>query len=132
MQTLAASAVVAGYVNDPMTAVLLLTVSVACESAATSVLWATCTDVAPPVAAGSLAGIMNSAGALAGILAPVATGFLVKLTGSFESALLIGGCMVALAALSMAFIVGELKPLALRDGRRSEAEARPLAAVPSG
>jgi MFS family permease len=117
MQALAVSAVVAGYVNDPITAVLLLTVSVACESAATSVLWTTCTDVAPPAAAGSLAGIMNSAGALAGILAPVVTGFLVKITGSFQPALLIGGCMVALAALSMAFVVGELKPLPLRAKR---------------
>jgi len=111
MQLLAASAVVAGYVDEAMTAVWLLTFSVACESAATSVLWATCTDVAPPFAAASLAGIMNTAGALAGILAPVVTGFLVKVTGGFQQALLMGGCMVVLAALSMGFIVGQLKPL---------------------
>jgi MFS family permease len=114
MQLLAASAMVAGYVEDAMTAVWLLTLSVACESAGTSVLWTTCTDVAPPFAAGSLAGIMNSAGALAGILAPVVTGFTVRLTGSFQPALLMGGGMVILAALSMAFVVGELKPLAVR------------------
>ncbi len=113
MQVLAASAVVAGYVDDAMTAVWLLTLSVACESAATSVLWATCTDVAPPFAAGSLAGIMNTAGAFAGILAPIVTGFVVQQTGSFQLALLMGGCMVVLAALSMAFVVGRLKPLAV-------------------
>jgi MFS family permease len=117
MQLLAASAVAAGYVEEATTAVALLTFSVACESAGTSVLWATCTDVAPPFAAASLAGIMNTAGALAGILAPVTTGFLVKVTGGFQEALLTGGCMVALAALSMGFIVSELKPLALSAKR---------------
>lgn len=111
MQLLAASVVAAGYVIDPMAAVWLLTLSVACESASTSLLWAACTDVAPPVAAGSLAGIMNSAGALAGILAPTVTGFLVQLTGSFQQALLIGSGMVALAAFSMWFVVGELKTM---------------------
>jgi MFS family permease len=114
LQLLAASVVVAGYVEDAMTAVWLLTLSVACESASTSILWATCTDVAPRSAAGSLAGIMNTAGALAGILAPTATGFLVKMTGSFQHALLIGSCMVALAALSMWVVVGELKPIPVR------------------
>lgn len=112
MQLLAASVVLAGYAQDAMTAVWLLTLSVACESASTSVLWATCTDVAPPKAAGSLAGIMNTSGALAGILAPIITGFLVKTTGSFQQALLIGSCMVVLAAASMGFVVGELKPAA--------------------
>lgn len=47
MQLLAASVVVAGYVHDAMTAVWLLTLSVACESAATSILWTACTDAAP-------------------------------------------------------------------------------------
>jgi ACS family glucarate transporter-like MFS transporter len=113
MQLMAASVVVAGYVDDAIMAVWILTLSVACESAATSLLWTTCTDVAPPSAAGSLAGIMNSAGALAGILAPVVTGFLVKITGSFQDALLIGSCMVLLAAASMWLVVGELKNLAM-------------------
>ena len=78
MQLLAATVIVAGYVDNAMTAVWLLTFSVACESAATSILWTICTDVAPRPAAGSLAGVMNTAGALAGILAPVSTGFLAK------------------------------------------------------
>jgi nitrate/nitrite transporter NarK len=100
-----------------MTAVWLLTLSVACESASTSVLWATCTDVAPPSAAGSLAGLMNTAGGLAGVLAPLVTGFLLKLTGSFQQALLIASCMVVLAACSMWFIVGDLKPIPIRQKR---------------
>jgi len=118
MQLMAVSVVAAGYADDAMTAVWLLTLSVACESASTAVLWATCADVAPRVAAGSLAGIMNTAGALAGILAPTVTGFFVAMTGSFQQALLIGSCMVALAALSMWFVVGEVKPIQLSAAYR--------------
>ena len=115
MQFMAASVVLAGYVEDAMLAVWLLTLSVACESASTAVLWATCADVAPPNAAGSLAGIMNTAGALAGVLAPTVTGFFVMMTGSFQQALLIGSCMVAFAALSMWFVVGEIKTIPVSD-----------------
>jgi ACS family glucarate transporter-like MFS transporter len=128
LQLMAASVVAAGYAADPMTAVWLLTLSVACESASTSILWATCTDVAPPFAAGSLAGIMNTAGALAGILAPTVTGFLLKATGSFQQALLIGSCMVVLAACAMGFVVGELKPLVVRR-RRSGGNSQAAPAV---
>jgi ACS family glucarate transporter-like MFS transporter len=124
LQLMAASVVVAGYVADPMMAVWLLTLSVACESGSASLLWATCTDVAPPSVAGSLAGIMNTAGALAGVLAPTVTGFFVQLTGSFQEALLIGSCMVVLAACAMGFIVGDLKPLAIRQ-RRADFDASP-------
>lgn len=124
MQLAAASVVVAGYVRDPMVAVWLLTLAVACESASTSILWTTCTDVAPPLAEGSLAGIMNTAGALAGILAPTVTGFFVKVTGSFQQALLIGSCMVVMAAFSMWFVVGELKPIQISPPPREQAPQR--------
>jgi MFS transporter, ACS family, D-galactonate transporter len=117
LQLLAASVVGAGYVADPIAAVWLLTLSVACESGSTALLWATCTDVAPPFAAGSLAGIMNTAGALAGIVAPTVTGFLVQFTGGFQQALLIGSCMVVLAGCAMGLVVGDLKPLAARPVR---------------
>jgi ACS family glucarate transporter-like MFS transporter len=117
MHLLAASVVVAGYVENAMTAVWLLTLSVACESAATAILWTTCSDVAPPAAAGSLAGVMNSAGALAGILAPSVTGWLVKATGSFRLPLLVGSCMVVLAAAAMLFVVGGLNRLEIPEDR---------------
>lgn len=114
MQLLAALVVAAAYAKDPLMAVWLLTISVACESAATSILWTTCADVAPASGAASLAGTMNAAGALAGILAPALTGWLAKLTGSFHLPLLLGGGMVLLAAGAMLFVVGPLTPLAER------------------
>lgn len=127
MHLLAASVVAAGYVDDAMTAVWLLTLSVACESAATSILWTTCTDVAPAAAAGSLAGVMNTAGALAGILAPAVTGFLAESTGNFRLPLLVGACMVILAAAAMWFVVGELTPILLSEtGVPDETKPEPI------
>jgi ACS family glucarate transporter-like MFS transporter len=131
MQLLAASVVLAGYAQDAMTAVWLLTLSAACESGSTSILWAACTDVAPPAAAGSLAGVMNTAGALAGVLAPVVTGFIVQLTGSFQEALLIGSCMVVLAACSAGLIVGELKPIPIPQELTTNDPRTPTPAVAS-
>jgi ACS family glucarate transporter-like MFS transporter len=123
MHFFAASVVVAGYVRDATAAVWLLTLSVACESAATSILWTACTDVSPRAAAGSLAGIMNTAGALAGIVAPMATGFLAKSSGGFQLPLLVGSCMVLLAAASMLFVVGQLRPIRVwTDASRTESD----------
>jgi ACS family glucarate transporter-like MFS transporter len=113
MQLMAASIIGAGYATNATVAEGLLILSVACESAAMSILWTACTDVAPPQASGSLAGVMNSAGALAGILAPIATGFLVKASGGFQLPLLLGGGMVVLAAASILFVVRDLNPLEL-------------------
>lgn len=122
MHVLSASVVLAGYVDSAMTAVWLLTLSVACESGAAAILWTTCADVAPKRAAGSLAGIMNTAGALAGILAPSITGVIAKVTGSFQLALVLGGCMVLVAAAVMWFVVGELAPI-LIDEEMAEASS---------
>jgi ACS family glucarate transporter-like MFS transporter len=83
--------------------------------------------VAPRSAAGSLAGLMNTAGAFAGILAPVVTGLLVKITGSFQVPLLVGSCMVILAAAAMWFVVGELTPIPIAKNRASdEAKLEPV------
>jgi len=113
MQLLASVIIAVGFVDDPMTAVWLLVMAVACESASTAMLWTTLTEVAPHKLAGTLAGIMNTAGAFAGAVAPIVTGFVIKITGSFQIALLLGGVMVIFAALSMLFIVGKLEPLKL-------------------
>ena len=115
MQFMAASVIAVGYIDDVMTAVWLLILAVACESASTSILWTTCSEVAPRKAAGSVAGLMNTAGAIAGTLAPLITGFVLQVTGSFQFALLFAGVMVCLAALSIWFVVGELRPLTI-DG----------------
>ena len=105
-----------GFVDDPMIAIALLTISMAGEASAGSLIWVLLEEVAPPEFSGTVGGIMNSIGAIAGILSPAITGILVSMTGNFQLSLLIGGGMVLFAALTVLFIIPDLKPISLEDG----------------
>jgi MFS family permease len=115
MQVLAAVVVLAGYVDSAVVAVWLLAMSLTCESASSVILWAVCAEVAPTKASASVGGLMNTAGAFAGIVAPILTGLLLKYTGNFQLALLVGGCMFVGAALSMGLVVGKVEAISLDD-----------------
>jgi MFS family permease len=110
---LGASAIGVGFIDDPMMAVLWLTLSMAGEASAGTLIWVLIAEVAPPQFETSLGGIVSSAGALAGILSPVITGVLVTATGNFQLALIIAGGMLLLAAATIFWVVPDLKPLAL-------------------
>jgi ACS family glucarate transporter-like MFS transporter len=99
----------------PESAVALLTLSVAGETGIGGMMWTIGAEVSPPKMAGSFTGSMNTIGAMSGIVAPVLTGIIVKLSGSFRLALAIGGCFVLLAALSIFWIVPEIKPIELQE-----------------
>lgn len=110
-QLCAASVILVGYIQDPMTAVYLLIFSVGVQAGAGGHFFTMLTEAAPPKMAGSLSGIANTAGAFAGILSPIVTGYIVKTTGSFQMALAAGGVMVILAAITILFIIPELRPI---------------------
>jgi len=113
LQLAAASVMGVGFIDDPIVAIGLLTFSIAAESGAGSLIWAIMTELAPPKLAGSVGGIMNTAGAIAGIFSPAITGFIVKFTGSFQLALLSGGVMLLIAAFSVLVIIPQLTPIAI-------------------
>ncbi len=115
LQICAAAVMGVGFIDSPILAIYLLTFAVAAESGAGGLIWAFVTEVAPENMAGSVGGVMNAGGALAGILAPIVTGFIVKSTGSFRVALAIGGVSLLLAACSVLFVVPELKPMEVTD-----------------
>jgi len=129
LQFLAASIVCAGYVDSAILAVWILAACLAFESGASVVLWAVCAEVAPNKASASVGGIMNTAGALGGILAPIITGLLLTWTGSFQYALLVAGCMFVFASLSMWFVVGKVETISLDDddAPKTSASAPPAA-----
>ena len=74
-------------------------------------MWTIIAEVAPPRLVGSIGGLINSIGSVAGILSPIVTGIIVKVTGSFTLALLMGGSSILLAAVVMLFVVPELRIL---------------------
>jgi len=74
-------------------------------------LWAVTQTLAGPLAAGKWTGIQNCAGNLAGIAAPVVTGFIVEHTGSFYLAFVWVCVNLTVSALSFLLIVGRVEPV---------------------
>jgi len=112
-QFIAASIIFAVYADSPEVAMAFLVVALVCESGASTVLWSVCAEIAPRNTSASVAGIMNTAGALAGIVSPIVTGVLLKLTGNFQQAFLVASLMIVFAALSMWFVVGKVEQIEL-------------------
>jgi cyanate permease len=74
-------------------------------------LWAVTQTLAGPAAAGKWTGLQNCSGNLAGIAAPVVTGFIVEKTGSFYFAFVWVCGSLVLSALSYLLIVGRVEPV---------------------
>jgi MFS family permease len=70
--------------------------------------------LAGPHASGRWTGLQNFIGNLAGISAPVITGFLVQHTGSFVYAFLLAGLMSLLGAASWLFLLGPVQQISFR------------------
>jgi sugar phosphate permease len=85
-------------VKDPLTAVALLSASFFFLELTNAVLWSLPMDIAGAYA-GTAGGMMNTGFGLAGMISPVAFGFLIQTTGSYQvpfavSAMLLGVCIV--------------------------------------
>lgn len=72
--------------------------------------WAITQTLAGPLAAGKWTGLQNCAGNLAGVVAPIVTGFIVQRTGSFYFAFLWVCVNLLISSLSYLFIVGKVAP----------------------
>jgi len=109
---LAASTVLvlaAAFVERSWLAVTLLTLSVGSLRLATGSANSLPIDLAPPAAVGSLTSIQNFFGNVGGLLAPIVTGFIVSVTGSFVISLVVAGGMALFGAVSYVFIMGNLE-----------------------
>jgi ACS family glucarate transporter-like MFS transporter len=115
LQILSSTIIIVGFVDDVMVAMFFLILSIAAESTAAGHIWVIMAEVIPPKLFGSVSGLVNSAGAIAGIVSPILTGLIVKATGSFQLALAIGGCSILSAAVFILFVVPRLQPLHLGD-----------------
>ena len=78
---------------------------------ATGNMFAILQSCAPPNEVGIWTGIENFAGNIGGVLAPIATGFLIARTGSYLSAFTLAAGVLVAGILAYGFIVGELKPV---------------------
>jgi MFS family permease len=79
-------------------------------------VYAVCQILAGPRASGRWVGIQNSLGNLAGIVAPLVTGFVVQSTGHFTNAFLAAAAMSMLGLIGWLWMLPKLEPLAWRRG----------------
>jgi MFS family permease len=100
--------VVAAYVAQSWLAVTLLTLCVFSLRLTTGSVNSLPIDLAPPAAVASLTSIQNVFGSVGGLLAPIVTGQIVTVTGSFVISLLVAGGMALFGAISYLFIMGNL------------------------
>jgi MFS family permease len=79
---------------------------------------------ARPEQVGLWTGIYNFVGNIAGVLAPIVTGLLIRWTGSYTPAFVLAAVMIAAGQLSYWFLVGPVRPqaaaLSTDDGSRPE------------
>ena len=108
-QVFAASIVILNWISAPSVVVGLLVFVVSLECAFSAMLWTVPPELARGGEAATLAGIMNTAGSLAGILSPMITGFLVVATGSFTVAFIVAGTANILSAVFTVFLLGRIE-----------------------
>jgi ACS family D-galactonate transporter-like MFS transporter len=99
--------------NEKISMGLLITACI-CFGFYSSHPWLISQRLAGPQAAGRWSGFQNAIGNLAGIVAPVITGWIVKETGKFLFAFVVVAAMLAIGAASYVFIVGPIEPIIWR------------------
>ncbi|MDR3410447.1 MAG: MFS transporter [Formivibrio sp.] len=76
--------------------------------------WAVNSDTAPKQIAGLSGGLLNICGNLSSITAPIAIGYIIQATGSFNGALVYVGIHAFIAIACYLFMVGEIKRVELK------------------
>ena len=84
----------AGIVEDKMTAVYLLTISLCGLNVCAPNTWSLTNAAAEKKIVGTVAGIQNFGGNVGGIIAPALTGYIAHVTGSFALALGVAGAIL--------------------------------------
>lgn len=91
------------YTDTPLTAVALLAASFFFLELTNAVLWSLPLDIAGKFA-GTAGGMMNTGFGVAGMVSPVAFGYLVQTTGSYEVPFLISAVLLGVAAICSLWI----------------------------
>lgn len=107
---LSSTIVAANYIHSTTTVILVMSLAFFAKGVG-NLGWCIVGDVSPKHAMGISGGIFNLCGNLASIVTPLAIGWMIKSTGSFEVALTYVAALSLLGAFSYLFIVGKLKRL---------------------
>jgi ACS family glucarate transporter-like MFS transporter len=111
---LSSTIVVANYVHSTFIVILVMSIAFFAKGVG-NLGWCIVGDVSPKHAMGISGGIFNLCGNLASIVTPLAIGWMIKSTGSFEVALTYISALSLLGACCYLLIVGKLQRLDIDD-----------------
>jgi len=101
----------AAHAHTPIAALLWISMSIGGLSAASPVVWSIPSLIAPRESVGTLGGILNFCNQLAGIAAPIVTGYVVQATHSFSWAFVAATVFLFGGIAGYAFLLGRMEPI---------------------
>jgi MFS family permease len=99
------------HAHNPVTALFWISISIGGLSAASPVGWSIPSLIAPRESVGTLGGILNLCNQLAGIAAPIATGYVVQATHSFSGAFIGATVFLLVGIAGYVFLLGRIEPI---------------------
>jgi MFS transporter, ACS family, D-galactonate transporter len=99
------------FIHDPVYAMILVVITISGMGLATANTWAITQSVAPPGAVGTLAAIQNFGATSGGFIAPLITGFIIKITSSYTPAFVLAGLCMLAGIACYHFLIGKVEPM---------------------
>jgi MFS family permease len=99
------------YAHTPSTVLLWISMSIGGLSAASPVGWSIPSLIAPRESVGTVGGILNFGNQLAGIAAPIATGYILRATNSYSLAFVAATVFLLVGIAGYVFLLGRIVPI---------------------
>jgi len=99
------------FIEDPQHVMYMILIAISGMGLATANTWAISQTIAPKGTIGTVAGIQNFAAAFGGFFAPIITGYIITLTGSYMAAFIIAGVLMMIAIFSYVVLVGKVETI---------------------
>jgi MFS-type transporter involved in bile tolerance (Atg22 family) len=99
------------HAHTAVSALFWISVSIGGLSAASPVGWSIPSLIAPRESVGTLGGILNLCNQLAGIAAPVVTGYVVQATHSFSGAFIAATAFLLVGIAGYVFLLGRIEAI---------------------
>jgi ACS family D-galactonate transporter-like MFS transporter len=101
----------AAHAQSATSALIWISLCIGGLSAASPVGWSIPSLIAPKESVGTLGGILNFGNQLAGIAAPIVTGYVVQATHSFFWAFAVAGIFLLIGIAGYVFLLGSMDPV---------------------
>lgn len=107
---LCSSLLLANYVDDVATVMLIMSVAF-CGQGIAGTIDALAVDIAPQEKFGTTIGLFQLFSNLGGMIAPIIIGFILQMTGSYNGALIFIAVLAILSIVTVAFGIGKVEPV---------------------